>query len=537
MFRSHRVMKCAAVTAVCLASVFATSAAALASPVARGRIHNALVVRGTVTVLTPASGTPTAVTIQPLNPAAPSENVLLSATTVYLQGGARVTVSAVAIGEPVAVVLTGSPATAAVVRLLTPRPILLGGTVTALTPSSGTPTSMTIRRADAHRQTVTIALGSSTLYYLGAKTTTVASLVLGAQVRLEATGSPVTATVVEIALARPTHLEGTVTAIDTANTSPTWITVVPEGRHSVALNVDLDASTIYRQAGAVVSVAELQVGSIVSLSATGTPLTATVVHIAVPRPVHLEGVVTALNPATGTPTSMTVQPDGYFKTPTTVALGSSTLYYQLGATTTVASLLVGSHVALSATGTPLTATVVHIAAPLPDITVGSVTSVTTTSLVLQPTRAGSSPVTFTLTNATHYYSGRRVASIAAVNVGDVVRVAAAGSTPSVAFSVTVRQMVILGKVTGVSGDVISVTGLYGASLTIDVAGTTVYRLDGQGSTLASVLTGDIVVAVGPALSGVSDSVTASTVWIGTLHNWILHNALLQHRFAVQRHHH
>ncbi len=537
MIRRNRVVRCAAVAAVSLASIFATSAVAMASPAPRAGVHHALVVKGTVTVLTPASGTPTSLTIQPLNPAAPSENILLSASTVYVQNGATVTVSALAVGEPVAIELTGVPATAATVRILTPRPILLGGRVSALTPSSGTPTSVTIQPTDPKRPTLNIDLGPGTLYFLGGKTTTVASLVVGAQVRLEATGNPATATVVEIALPRPIYIDGKVTALDTSSATPTWFTIMPAGPHTVAVNVDLGPSTVYRQAGVVVTVADLLVGSTVAVTASGTPLTATVVHIALPKPVHLEGVVTALNPASGTPTSVTVQPDGFFQTPVTVSLGGSTVYYQLGATTTVDSLLVGSHVALTATGNPLTATVVHISAPLADVTIGSVTAVTATSLTVQPMAAGSSAVTFMLTNATNYYSGRRVATIAAVNVGDVVRVAANGATPTTAFSVTVRQMVIIGKVTAVAGNVISVTGFYGASLTIDVTATTVYQLDGQASSLASVLTGDVVVGMGPALSGVTNSVTATNVWIGTEHNWIFHNALIQHRLAVLRHHH
>jgi len=534
--RTHRVGKYGAVMALSLASVFATSAAATASPVAHDTASSHLHVQGTVTGLTPSSGTPTSVTIQPLNPSAPSENVLLGPDTVYLQAGATVTVSALVIGVPVQIDLTGSPATAATVRILSPQPVFVGGTVTALTPSSGTPTSVTIQPRDLSKPTVNIALGTSTLYYAGGVSTTVTSLVVGAQVQIEATGTPATATVVEIALPRPSVISGTVTALTPSSGTPTSVTVLPYDHHSLAVNIDLTSSTVFKQAGAVVTVADLMVGSQVTIQASGNPLSANIVRIAVPRPVHLEGMVTALNPSSGTPTSMTVQPAGFFKIPVVVNLSSTTVYDQLKASTTVAALLVGSYVNLTATGNPLTATVVHISAPLADITIGSVTAVTSTSMTVQPQTAGSSPVTFTLTSNTTYFAGREVSTIAEVNVGDVVRVAAASSAPTTAIFVTVRNLAIIGRVTSVSGNVISVTGFYGAALTINVTATTTYSLRGTPSSLSAVLPGDLISAVGPAMSGVTNSVTATQVWIGSRDNVIFHQAWLQHIYFGERHH-
>ena len=535
MIRSNRVLRFVAVAAVSLGSVVTGAAVASASPVAHAP-QPPVVAKGTITVVTPSSGTPTSFTIQPLSPSAPTENIVLSATTVYRQNGVTVSVSALAVGEPVAVVLTGTPATAAVVRILTPAPVIIAGTVSALSPSSGTPTSMTVQPANLHRPTLNIALGTGTLYYLGGTATTITSLVVGSHVVLEATGTPATATVVEIALPRPIHILGSVTAIDTANSPAQWFTVLPAGHNSLAVNVGLSSTTVFRQGGVVVSLANLLVGSKVNVTASGSPLSASLVQIAVPHPVIVEGMVTALNPSSGTPTSLTVQPFGAFKTPVSIALSSSTEYFQSGAATTVATLLVGSRVELSATGNPLTASVIHIAAPLPVVTLGSVTAVSSTSLTVQPTTTGSSPVTFSLTNATNYFSGRRVATLAAVNVGDVVRVTATTADPTTAVSVTVRQMVIIGRVSAVAGNVISVTGFYGTALTVNVTGATTYTLKGQPSSLAAVLAGDMVVAIGPAMSGVTTSVTASHVWIGTLHNLIWHLAVIQHREAVERHH-
>jgi len=532
---TNKAFRYGAIAALSLASVFASSAVAMASPVANATAKADLVVQGTVTVLTPSTGTPTSLTIQPHNPNAPTENILLSATTIYKQAGANVTVAALALGEPVQIALTGSPATAQVLRILSPEPIFVGGTVTALTPSTGTPTSLTIQPRDLKKPTVNIDLGTNTLYYLGGRITPVTSLVVGSQVELEATGNPATATVVEIAVPKPVVIDGTVTALTPSTGTPTSVTILPYSHHAVALSVDLGSSTVYRQSGAVVTVADLLVGSKVEVVASGNPLTASTVRIAVPKSVVVEGMVTELNPSSGTPTSVTIEP-GHFKAPVTVELGSSTVYYQLKAVTTVAALLVGSYVDLSASGNPLVASAVHISAPLADITIGSVTSVTNTQLIVQPETAGSLPVTFALTNTTTYFAGRKISTIAEINVGDVVRVAAAPAASLTAVFVTVRNMVIVGRVTSVVGNVISVTGFYGSPLTIDVTSSTVYRLWGRTSSLSSVRIGDLIVGLGPAMSGVTNSVTATNVWIGTRDNSIYHFAWVQHQDHGKRDH-
>lgn len=535
MVRTLRVAKYGAVVAMSLAGIFASSAVATASTLTR-TARAELEVQGTVTVLTPSVGTPTSVTIQPRNASAPSENVLLGANTLYRQAGATVTVAALVVGVRVDVVLTGSPATAAVVSIMTPEPVFVGGTLTALTPSTGVPTTLTIQPRDPLKPTINIALAAGTLFYAGGSPTTVAALVVGAQVELEATGTPATATVVEIEIPRPIHIDGVVTAITPLTGSPTSVTIMPYAHHSVAVNVDLGSGTVYKQAGAVVTVADLFVGSRVDVLASGNPTTAAIVRIAVPRPVHLTGMVTALSPSSGTPTSVTVQPQGFFKTPVSVALGSGTAYWQLKAPTTVAALLVGSHVELTAMGNPLTATVVHISTPWSDVTIGSVTGVTDKTMTMQPQAAGSLSVTFALNNATTYFAGRQISTIGEVNVGDIVRVSAAASAPTTAIFVTVRNMVIIGRVTGVVGDTISVTGFYGDALSVNVTSATGYKLHGDVSSLTSVLRGDLIVAIGPAMSGVTDSVTATTVWIGTRDNPIFHHAWIQHQFFAERHH-
>ncbi len=535
--RTHRYGRFGAVIALSLASVFATSAAAMASPVAHAGVEATLHVQGTITAVTPSTGTPTSITVQPLDAYAPSENVLLGPDTVYTQAGAPSSVSALSVGVRVQITLTGSPATAATVNLLSAAPIFVGGTVSALTPSTGTPTSVTIQPRDPHRAVVTVALNAATLYYLGGTTSTVASLVVGSQVELEATGNPATATVVKIAPPRPIWIEGTVSALTPSTGTPTSVTIQPSADNAVPVTIALTSSTVYRQAGSVVTIADLLVGSRVLVEASGNPQTATMIRIAKPQPVYVAGMVTALTPSTGTPTSVTVQPAGSFTAPITVNLSSATVYDQLKATVTVAALLVGSRVVITASGSPLSATVVRIAPPLPDVTIGSVTAVTNAVLTVQPQAVGASPINFALTPTTTYFNGREVATITEIGVGDIVRVESAPSAPTTALTVIVRDLALVGRVTDVTGNVITLRGLYGQTLLVNVTPTTTYSVGKTSATISAVHQGELIVAVGPAMSGVTKSVTASRVWIGLRDDDALYHAIVQHRFEGRRHHH
>ena len=402
--------------------------------------------------------------------------------------------------------------------------------------STGAPTSMNVLPSNPHAVVVSVNLAASTVYRQSGAVVTTADLLVGSKVDVWAVGTPAVATSVRIIAPRPVEVNGTITSLTPSTGTPTSITVLASHHHAVAVSVNLAASTIYRQGGAIVTTADLMVGSKVEIVAHGSPLVATSVRIAVPQPINIEGTVSTLNPSTGTPTSMIVAPNGHFKTPLTVSLSAGTIYHQSHAVVTVADLLVGSKVDVVATGNPLTAKSVTIAAPLPVVTLGSVTAVTNTSLTVQPQSTGSKPVVFTLNAATEYFAGREVSTIAEVNVGDVVSITAAGATPTIAASVLVRNMVIIGRVTNVTGNAISVTGFYGAPLTINVTAATNYRLADRTSSLSAVLPGDLVVALGPAISGVTSSVTATTLWIGTKDNSIFTHAWLQHQERNQRHH-
>lgn len=100
-----------------------------------------------------------------------------------------------------------------------------------------------------------------------------------------------------------------------------------------------------------------------------------------------------------------------------------------------------------------------------------------------------------------------------------------------------QDLAIIGRVMGVSGNVISVRGLYGAMLSVNVTPSTTFTMGRMSTSLNAVHGGDLIVAVGPAMSGVTNSVVASRVWIGGRDDDALHHALLQHREEGRRHHH
>ncbi len=530
-------MRFGAVVALSVASVVATPAAAMASVVAHTSDATTVVVQGTISALLPATGTPTSLVLQPFNLARPTENIPLLASTVYLKAGATLNVTALATGVPVRVTMGGNPSSALTVQFLLPNPVVVSGVVTALTPASGVPTSFAMQPRDSSGAPVTVALNAATVYYWGARVTTVTSLALGAQVRVVGSGTPLTANVVYIAVPRPITVVATVSALNPTTGTPTSMSLSLVGRHRGTVTVQLSPTTTYTQGAATVSVNALSLGSLVRVTMSGSPAVASAVNIAVPRPISVSGTVTALYPASGTPTSVTVRPREEWRVPVTVALVATTRYFQLGTSASVANLLVGSRVELTASGTPLTASVVHISAPATDFTLGSVTAVVGSTLGVQPLTTGAAPMNFTLTGSTMYFSGRRVATLAAVNVGDIVLVGANASAPTLALIVTVRNMVIVGRVSALAGDVISVTGLYGTPLTVNVTSSTQFRRDGHAASLGVIRTGDVISAMGPAMSGVTQSITATTVWIGARSNDIYREAFEQHRDHTQRHHH
>ncbi|HEY1222307.1 MAG TPA: DUF5666 domain-containing protein, partial [Acidimicrobiales bacterium] len=191
---------------------------------------------------------------------------------------------------------------------------------------------------------------------------------------------------------------------------------------------------------------------------------------------------------------------------TAVALGA------LGIGATVASASTTSHGARTSVG--------HDATTTPDPAQGCargpggvVTALTSNSVTV--TDPAGTATTFTITSSTTVTKDRRAATIADLAVGDEVRIrpSAAGSTT--AAGIDVVQPSVMGKVTAVSGDAITVSGPNTTSTTVIVSSATTYTKDGASATLADVTVGSSIFAEGSfASSSETNVLDATSVGIG-----------------------
>lgn len=143
---------------------------------------------------------------------------------------------------------------------------------------------------------------------------------------------------------------------------------------------------------------------------------------------------------------------------------------------------------------------------------GTVTAVTGSSITVSD-RSGSTS-TFTIDPSTTVNKDRTASTLAALAVGEEVRIfpSAAGSTT--ARSIDIEQPSVIGKVTAISGDTITVTGPNGTSQTVVVSSATTYAKAGASATLANVTVGSSIFAQGTFASGATTTLNATTVGIG-----------------------
>lgn len=144
---------------------------------------------------------------------------------------------------------------------------------------------------------------------------------------------------------------------------------------------------------------------------------------------------------------------------------------------------------------------------------GGVVSAVTSSSITVRNQSGAA-TTFAITATTTVTKDRASASISDLVVGDQVRIipTAAGSTT--AQSIDIEQPSVMGKVTVVSGDTITVTGPNGTSETVVVSGATSYTKSGASAALADVTVGASLFAQGTFAPGSTTTLNATSVGIG-----------------------
>lgn len=382
------------------------------------------------------------------------------------------------------------------------------GVITSVT--AGTPETISVL-VGSSKQTVTVQLGVNTVVLAQSQPSTAAALVVGDRISLVATGSPLTASLINSFGPVVVHLAGSVTTVATSSGAVTGFTVLAEGSHAT-VSVAVSPQTIFRQAGVVVTSAVLLQGSQVNVTAVGSPLTASLVSVAPPKPTVVTGFVSSLVPSTGTPTQVVVQPFDLAKSPVTIALTGSTTFVMGGQSSSVSSLQVNSRVTVTAVGSPLSATRVFISAARV-VEDGVVTAASPTSITIQPSMSNPVTETFALAPTVVYREGGKVVTSSAVAIGDVVEMTAPAATPGTATLVRVLNTALIGRVTAMNGAVLTVLS-HNTLVTITTTPTTIFRKAGRLSSVMAIHVGTFIVAVGPATPATPSALTAQKVFIG-----------------------
>jgi hypothetical protein len=125
---------------------------------------------------------------------------------------------------------------------------------------------------------------------------------------------------------------------------------------------------------------------------------------------------------------------------------------------------------------------------------GYVAAVTPTSVTVD-LRSGTT-TTFTLTPTTTYTEGSAPSTIASLVVGDRVRVQVSSSAATTATAINIELAELIGSVSAVSGNTITITDPQGFSRTLVVSSSTSYTANGAAGTLADVTVGSKILAQG-----------------------------------------
>ncbi len=144
---------------------------------------------------------------------------------------------------------------------------------------------------------------------------------------------------------------------------------------------------------------------------------------------------------------------------------------------------------------------------------GEISALSATSITV--TNPSGTATTYTITSSTTVTKDRATASIADLAVGDDVHIMLSSSSSTTATRIDIVQPSVMGKVSAVSGNTITITGPNATSQTVIVSSTTTYTKDGASATLDDVTVGSSIFAEGSFASSTSTStLDATSVGIG-----------------------
>lgn len=143
---------------------------------------------------------------------------------------------------------------------------------------------------------------------------------------------------------------------------------------------------------------------------------------------------------------------------------------------------------------------------------GVVSAVTGTSITVQ-SRSGTSSI-FAITSNTIVTKDRATATSTALAIGEEVHIVSDPANPATAQRIDIVQPSVMGKVTSVNGDDVTVQGPNNVTTTIVVNGATTYSKDGSSATLGDVTPGTSIFAEGLFASGGTSTLDATSIGIG-----------------------
>ncbi len=500
--KSSRVIRAAAASAVCVALAFGTAGVALAGQGSHARDHSNISshdngqwsgARGTISALGTSS-----ITLKDRK--GNTTTYTTTSATTYFEGSTAGVVGDLAIGEQVDLALT--PTTPQTVTKVTIDLARVSGTVTTVVGNVITITGW-------HNTTLTVNVSGTTTYTSGGAASTLAAVVTGAQISAVglpgSTAGSLNAISVNIWAPRvSTHARGTISALGTNS-------ITLKDRKGNTTTYTTTSATTYFEGSTAGVVGDLAIGEQVDLALTPTtPQTVTKVTIDLAR---VSGTVTTV---VGNVITIT----GWHNTTLTVNVSGTTTYTSGGAASTLAAVVTGAQI--SAVGLPgstagsLNAISVNIWAPRVSTHArGTISALGTNSITLKDRKGNTT--TYTTTSATTYFEGSTAGVVGDLAIGEQVDLALTPTTPQTVTKVTIDLARVSGTVTTVVGSVITITGWHNTTLTVNVSGTTTYTSGGAASTLAAVVTGAQISAVGLPGS-TAGSLNAISVNIGVPFN-------------------
>jgi hypothetical protein len=333
-----------------------------------------------------------------------------------------------------------------------------------------------------------ILVSAATTYREGGAAATLADVTVGAELFAQGTIDPnlTTLDALSVKIGSTNHAEtyhGLVTAVTSTSATVNRL-------DGVTTVFAITPTTVFSQGANILTAASLVVGDHVNVRVnSGAPDTAVRIDIDLSA---LAGKVSAVS---GNDITITTN-KGFSRT---IVVSATTTYVMGGAAATLADVTVGSDIVavglIDANLTSLDATKVTIRQAGHSVTYhGVVTAVTTTSLTVN--RNDGTTTTFSITPSTVITEGSASMTVPSLAVGDTVDVTVNSAAPTTALRINIVVATLGGKVSAISGNDITITGGQGFARSIQVSATTTYTEGGAAATLADIVVGSNIVAVG-----------------------------------------